>query len=305
MNTLETNARKPWVAVLLSLFCTGLGQVYCGRIVAGSVLFLASLTFVPFALGLATFEVSTVVLLAFIVSSFAVAGISLYAAIDAYRLARRLGANYQPKDYNRPIVYAVFIVAAGFTCPVGAAMFVRANVVEAFYCPAESMAPSILRGDRFLVNKLAYRRGEPDRGDILVFLNPQDRQINYVKRLIGLPGDRVEVRAGEVYLNGQKLPHEPADESKLRSAHQPEGEQAFYESNGGRRYLILRGTAESETADYPETVVPAGHVFVLGDHRDRSKDSRAFGFVPLGDVKGRAEYIYLPAASWSRFGECR
>jgi signal peptidase I len=300
----QPSSRKPWLALVLSLFSTGLGHIYCGRIGTGLILFLASLLFAPLAVVAALLEPSTPLLVGLILAALGVLGLYLFAALDAYRTARRMGENFQPRDYNRGIVYALFLLV-GVTYPAGVLHFLRANFFEAFAIPNASEAPNLLPGDRILVNKAASRAKFPRRGDLVVFHRPGDRRLTYVKRVIALPGDTVAVRAGRVFVNGKKLRRDPLPLSSLASIRDELDGRVFSESNAGSRYLILIGPAPSPVADYPPKKVPEDTCFVLGDNRNRSEDSRHFGFVPLGDIVGLVQYIYWPAETWSRFGAYR
>lgn len=129
-----------------------------------------------------------------------------------------------------------------------------------------SMQPTLYAGNFVLVNKLAYQLGKPSRGDIIVFRYPPDpTQVPYIKRVIGLPGDRVSITGGKVYINGAQL-IEP--------------------------YLI------TTTNRGGEWTVPEGNLFVMGDNRNNSSDSRSWGFVPLQNVIGKAEVVYWPPQKW-------
>jgi signal peptidase I len=128
-----------------------------------------------------------------------------------------------------------------------------------------SMQPTLYAGEFVLVNKLAYKFGEPQRGDIIVFEQTFDPEEPYIKRIIGLPGDTVEIRGGRVYVNGNLL-HEPYIKDSPR-----------YEDSW---------------------VVPEGQLFVLGDNRNNSSDSHIWGFVSLDQVIGRAEAVYWPVSEW-------
>ncbi len=129
-----------------------------------------------------------------------------------------------------------------------------------------SMQPTLYAGNFVLVNKLAYKLGTPGRGDIIVFLYPPDpTQVPYIKRVIGLPGDHVHIANGKVYVNGEMLV-EP--------------------------YLV---TATNRGGDWN---VPANSLFVMGDNRNNSSDSRSWGYVPLGNVIGKAEVVYWPPQKW-------
>ena len=131
-----------------------------------------------------------------------------------------------------------------------------------------SMVPTLHPSDYVVVNKLAYLLGKPHRGDIIVFKYPPDpTQIPYIKRVIGLPGDQIHITAGRVYINGVILT-EP--------------------------YLVV------PTNSGGDWTVPENNLFVLGDNRNGSSDSRAWGMVPMGNVIGKAEVIYWPPQHWAQ-----
>jgi signal peptidase I len=129
-----------------------------------------------------------------------------------------------------------------------------------------SMQPTLYAGNFVLVNRLAYRIGKPSRGDIIIFRYPPDpTQVPYIKRVIGLPGDTIHITDGKVYINGDLLV-EP--------------------------YLV---TTTNRGGDW---TVPANSLFVMGDNRNNSSDSRSWGFVPLQNVIGKAEVVYWPPQKW-------
>jgi len=170
------------------------------------------------------------------------------------------------------------------------ALFIRTFLVQAFKIPSGSMLETLQIGDHILVNKLRYgirmpimgKRvvsfTDPRRGDIIVFVYPVDPSKDFIKRVIGEPGDTVEVKHKQVYVNGQKV-------------EDPWGH--FVEGPGENSRLSPRD-------NFGPVTVPSDQVFVMGDNRDRSYDSRFWGFVPLDDVRGKAFVIY-----WSWDGEDR
>ncbi|MCY2966801.1 MAG: signal peptidase I, partial [Planctomycetota bacterium] len=140
------------------------------------------------------------------------------------------------------------------------------------------------------------------RGDEVVFRVPSEPGMKWVKRIIALPGDTVEVKDNEVFVNGQKLPREPVPRARLGAAAPEIKGEVFEETNSSRRYRILFAADTKPLPDYPQTTVPEGACFVLGDNRNNSRDSRTIGFVAIGDVLGDVQYKYWPAATWTRFG---
>jgi signal peptidase I len=167
--------------------------------------------------------------------------------------------------------------------------FVLTFVVQAFQIPTGSMIPKLLIGDFLLVNKMAYVRpvfpGEGwlvphkriERKDIIVFRWPKDLTKDFVKRVIGLEGDKVEIRAKQLFVNDQPI-DEPYKVHKDSPANANDDQYSYSQAIG---------------ANYGPVVVPDGHLFVMGDNRDDSADSRTWGFVPLANIKGRPWVIYF------------
>ncbi len=169
------------------------------------------------------------------------------------------------------------------------ALFIRTFVVQAFKIPSGSMKPTLLVGDHILVNKFIYGVKipylntvilpvkDPQRGDIVVFKYPIDPRKDFIKRVIGVPGDVIEIRDKSVYINGQRLNHDVGVYSDPRT---------------------IAGNLRPRDNLGPITV-PLDGLFVMGDNRDESFDSRFWGFVPLRDVSGKAFIIYW---SWDSDG---
>ena len=164
------------------------------------------------------------------------------------------------------------------------ALFVRTFVVQAFKIPTGSMEKNLLIGDHLLVNKFVFAPtatsledtllpiDEIERGDVVVFKFPQDPERDFIKRVIGLPGDTIELRQKRVFVNGAKL-----DEPYVQYLSPPE------ESSPDDIDVRVR---------YGPVTVPAGHYFMMGDNRDNSEDSRFWGFLPRSYVKGKALFVY-------------
>jgi signal peptidase I len=176
------------------------------------------------------------------------------------------------REYAESIIIAIVL-----------ALVIRTFVVQAFKIPSGSMEDTLLIGDHILVNKLAYGLqvpfvdakirlfgliGDPDRGDIIVFPFPRDPSRDFIKRVVGVPGDRIEVRNHHVYINSEPL-KEPYVKLDDRAAAHP-----------------------SRYSRWGPDVVPPGKLFVMGDNRDNSADGRDWGFLDSSQVKGRAFIIY-------------
>ncbi len=209
------------------------------------------------------------------------------------------------------IVVIVLIVVAAKTA-----------IAEPFYVPSGSMEPTLLIGDELLATKYPYGYGTaslpafidlprsgrifaalPKRGDVVVFRWPGDASQVWVKRVIGLPGDRIAMRGGQVWINGKPAALRPDGTGMVES---DDGSQArahrFVETlPGGREHMIFKLVAREPLDTMPETTVPPGHLFVMGDNRDNSADSRVpvrfggVGMLPVANLVGRVDAI---VGSW-------
>ncbi len=304
----QTSVRFPWIALALSFLSSGVGHIYCGRIVKGLFLYSARFLLPVLCIIAAFAQPSNGVLLGLIlVPAAATVIIYLYSPIDAYAIAKRAGPDYKLKEYNRASLYWL-LVAMQLTYPVALTWGVREYVYEAVLIPVRSMSPNFLAGDRILVNKRPFRDGFPERGDVVVFRTPPSEVGHtWIKRVIGLAGDRIVIKGREIEVNGKKLERERVPtESIAQIRKQVEG-YVYYESHAGRRYRVLYtdGPLHESIAGEFDVTVPERSVFVLGDNRDRSRDSRNIGSIHVGDVIGYVDYIYFPAETWSRFGVYR
>ena len=188
----------------------------------------------------------------------------------------------------------------------------KSNYVEAFSIPSASNYPTIVPGDRFLANKLSYKNNDPKRGDLIVFLSPHNRRMNYIKRVVAIAGDTVEIKDGQVYVNDRKLPRQKLDPAVLDNIRikidgKPLEGDIFEETNGDAKYKIFltKNLNDNTSHDLAKTTVPKYHCFVLGDNRNLTHDSRNFGPISLATIKGRADYLYYPAMDRSRFGKLK
>ncbi len=183
-------------------------------------------------------------------------------------------------------------------------LLLRSFLVEPFRIPSGSMMPTLLIGDFILVNKFSYgvrlpvlnnkiiELGEPQRGDIVVFRFPKQPTVDYIKRVIGLPGDRIAYFDKKVYVNGQLVSQ--LSEGRYQGVGQGAnmtGAELLTEDLTGVKHSILISPGLSSVEDV--FVVPQGHYFVMGDNRDNSNDSRYWGMVPEGNLVGKAFFIWM------------
>ena len=251
--------RRPWLAGLLNLVSLGLGFVYLGK----PRWALATLLAAPLLIGLFAWT-----RLMFLPVGFAAWGVALLAlwlgsAVLGWRTARRQEAA-PPRRYQRWYVYALYFVAVASAYQL--LLDYRGTIFgyETFRFPSASMLETLRPGDYIVSDTWRFGRHEPQRGELVVFIHPQDRSVKFVKRIIGLPGEAVQMRGGEVRIDGK-----PLDELYVDPAH-----------NLG---------LDLQSKEYR---VPAGKYFVLGDNRDNSADSRQFGSIARGDLYGSVEHIW-------------
>ncbi len=197
---------------------------------------------------------------------------------------------------------------------LGVALFLRAFVVEAFQIPSGSMIPTLDVGDHIFVSKFAYsigipftntkivKLGKPKRGDVIVFKYPPDQSIDYIKRVMGLPGETLQVRHDEVFINGRPLARERLnvpcltnDSRDFESDEERHPCEVWLEHLGNKTHQVHQEPMRSMSSDFGPVTIPPGSYFAMGDNRDNSKDSRVWGFVPFDLIKGRALIIW-----WSR-----
>lgn len=264
--------RRPWLAALLGLLGGPLGQIYAGRLLRSFVLWVVGSlllpiwTFMAISLPVGGFGILILILVR--------VGLPLYLMVDAYVVAKR-HRDAPLSRFQRWWVYLLaFLVFFGTNHCV--ATMIRMHVAEAFVIPTRSMAPTMVPGDRVLVDKLWYRPSNMKRNDIAVFRRLDSAP--YAMRVVGLPGDTIQMVDEQVLLNGE----------------------AWSDS-----YAFLDASLPQypELANFGPIEVPADAFFVLGDNRRRSADSRINGPISFSDLHGKACMIY-----WSqerRFADAR
>ncbi|MBM3518156.1 MAG: signal peptidase I [Alphaproteobacteria bacterium] len=235
---------------------------------------------------------------------------------DKISLTRRKKKEGGLGETLRTIVYAVAI-----------ALVVRTVAFEPFNIPSESMMPTLLVGDYLFVSKYAYGYSHhslpfgvgqvwrvrvlervPERGDIAVFKLPRDNATDYIKRVIGLPGDRIQVKGGQLFINDEPVKRERIADFLYqdrfgRSVLVPQYRETL---PSGRSYLTLDLEGSSEYDDTPVYTVQPGHYFALGDNRDNSLDSRVksgVGQIPAENLVGRAEFLFFSTDAMGEWWE--
>jgi signal peptidase I len=298
MSTL-VRPRKPLLALMMSLVLPGFGQLYNGEPNRAIWLFLAycGLTAVGAAFA-ALYVPSGLMMAALLVGLCLTVGIWIYSMVDAWKTAKRQ-PDFVPRAWQTSGLYVLVVIVCVFIVQPLFGSYVRDHEVESFRDPSSSMEPTLMRGDYIFADK-RYNcpncKQAVQRGDIAIFTYPNDRTVYYVKRIVGLPGERVQIRGHDVLIDGRSL---------LISASQTSDWQQVVEGDGPRQWRVIWAKSEGSATDI-DTRVPAGHVFVLGDNRNVSVDSRSIGTVPLQDVVGRVRQVWGSYADghvrWARMG---
>lgn len=206
-----------------------------------------------------------------------------------------------PAEGSEPLLVEY---ARSFFPVVLVVLLLRSFLVEPFRIPSGSMMPTLLVGDFILVNKFTYgirlpvlnnkviELGEPQRGDIVVFRFPKQPSVDYIKRVIGLPGDRIAYFGKKLYVNGQPVRQTSLGRYQgVGQGSSMTGAEHLEEDLTGVKHSILISPGVSSVEDV--FVVPKGHYFVMGDNRDNSNDSRYWGMVPEANLVGQAFFIWM------------
>lgn len=266
--------KKPIFALILSAFVPGLGQGYLGFFRKAVIFFFLPLLF--HSLVIFCFLSPAVRWNIFFQSApLFIICLQLFIAMDAYREASAINKkenNLTEKTSLRQIVSIIAVLFLSFFISLPSFMvlgintFIRKHVASPFRIPTNSMSPTIKEGDQILVMH-SHRSESFKRGDIIAFTIPGDIKKLHIKRIVGLPGEKIEIRDGGIILNGAKI------ESKFQ-------------------YFNIEGSPYGKIGE--TLAVPQNSYFVLGDKSNQSSDSRYYGFVPEANIKGKVRKIYMP-----------
>ena len=197
------------------------------------------------------------------------------------------------------------------TYAVLAALAIRSFLFEPFSIPSGSMYPNLKVGDYLFVSKYSYGFSkhslplslplfpgrifyeEPKRGDIVVFKTPEDNRTDYIKRLIGKPGDKIKMVSNEIFVNDKKISTKFIANEQYKFMDVKKIEERLQNNKSYYIYEFMRPFIDLDTNNFSEVTVPVDHFFVLGDNRDNSQDSRYIGFIPKNNLVGRAEIVFI------------
>lgn len=275
--------KNPWLAGLLSLFVWGLGHYYCGHTKKGILLFLAYFP-AMFMVGILCFlpppKLNIALYILFLLST------NILIAWDAIQLTKGL----TPSESAQKIISVnsiILLMAVGLiTIRLFKSTVIKNHFFEAFKITSASMAPALQNKDFVLIDKWNFKKGEILRGDVIVFLFSDDPEKKFIKRVIGLPGEKLSIMNGTVFINGKEL-----NETYSNHSYPIEEKSSALWNNFG------------------PVDIPKDNVFVLGDNRQNSLDSRQKGFIKSTNILGKAGVIYFSFQDypfqirWNKIGE--
>jgi signal peptidase I len=285
-NNTTYSRRKWWVAGLLTLIVTGLGHVYNGYFIRGLMLFCIDLLVIVLMLAglLVSFGLSkSAFIIVCIVLIIILLGYRTYVLIDSIIGARVQHLRYSPKKYNRWFVYAGFAVLVIIIIHPLIINVSRAAMIEAYIVPTESMAPTLYIGDCIFVDKTRYCKSLPNRGEVIV-VSSQERK--FVKRTIGVPGDTVEITNTVLLINSTPIKEHYTIHTDIST--------------------MVKSISPRD--NYGPVIIAENQIFVLGDNRDNSIDSRFWGPVNINAIEGLVKKIYFSIdlvdmkVRWERIG---
>ncbi len=266
---------------MLSLIQPGLGQLYNGEIRKALIFYLLPLLFVPAGVLCIHAEFIRVFLATYLLLALAY---YFYAIVDSIKTAKIFKYQYEPNKFNNVYVYiGTYLLITIVSSSLSAVM--KSNFVQAFKMSSAAMEPTLLLGDHVLTDRSQSAR-KPNRGDLIVFEYPEDPTKDFIKRVVAVGGDTVEIRNKELLVNGKAV-------SEAYAVHN--------EAN-------MVPASENPRDNLSSRAIPEGEYFVMGDNRDRSYDSRFWGSVPKSRVKGTVKSIYWSwdkekfAVRWDRVG---
>lgn len=286
--------RNPIFAALMSAILPGFGQLYNGQINKSLWIFLAfCLLAMPLTVVVALYLPVKLTAVVLALASLMTLAVWLYGIVDAWITARNQ-VNFRLQPWQANGMYtAVFLICSLLILP-SMIFWVRDNQVQSFSIPSNSMSPTVMRGDILFADKnynCPYCRTSVSRGDVAIFVFPNNRNNFYIKRVLGLPGDKIQITEQGVSLNGTVLGQRSTETESIETIEDKSWTVAWNEES---------------LQEYDVTVSP-GHAFVLGDNRSKSNDSRVFGLVPLSDIVGLPRQIWFSKGPdgirWSRMGK--
>ena len=282
---MNDKARSPWFAGILTFFVIGLGHLYSGQAKKGIILyFVGQGIFLAIFLPLLYFYTTGAMIFAAVLGGIA---FLIYCIFDAVKVSKQKIYGYALKSYNRWYVYLGCLVLATFVIQPVVSSSIKMFLFQAYKIPAGSLKPTLRVGDHILAKKLLAVKQGINRGDMIIFPFPKDTSKDFIKRVVAIGGETIEIVNKKVFINGELI-EEPyivhSDPNIIPKGQQPRD-------------------------NYGPSMIPEDLLFVMGDNRDQSYDSRFWGFVKKSDVTGKARSIYWSwdkenfKVRWNRIGK--
>ena len=281
---------RAFLGGMLSLWVPGLGQIFARQWSFGVTLVLCDIVAGTLGTVMLGRIAAPALMPAYIAFFLPFVIFHIWAAIDASRRIRRLVRWTRVRPvYSTWFCTAMVILAGqGIKAVIPPPVLLWSNIVDSFTMPA------LLTGD-FIISRTPEPGTTPAYGDIVLFNNPKDPAHLYIRRVVALEGDHVALKHGQLYLNGNPVPESPVVSDRADDA-------AYTETlPSGRRFTIVRAASDSRFYDRPDIVVPAGHVFVMGDNRDNSVAGQAMediGLIPTSSIAARMEFVVFSSDPW-------
>lgn len=275
--------RHPCIAGLLTFLSRGLGHVYAGSPKRGLILFTIEQCLL-LALGVSTLAY-TPDIFSLLVAVVIGIGFTAFCVVDAVKIAKSNRHRYELAKYNRWFVYLGYYVILSLGVSTGLSEGVKANLVKAYKLPSRSMEPTLLPGDHVLVDHSA-KATSPQKGQIIIFEYPENPTKDFIKRVVAVGGDTVEIKDKQLYVNGKAVKEEYIEHKEIETI----------------------PASQNPRDNFGPIEVPGNSYFVMGDNRDITYDSRFFGAVAKDKVKGIVKSIYWSwdrekfAVRWDRIG---
>ena len=265
--------RNPWLAGLFTFFTIGLGHIYTGQAKKGILLFfIGQGALLAGALPLIYYFPTVTIFISTLLIGFA---FFIYCILDAVKVSKRYRFEYTLKKYNKWYIYVGCWILAAFIIQPIVSSSIKLFIIQAYKIPSGAMKPTLQVGDHIIADKFTYRNSEPKRGDIAIFPFPEDPSKDFIKRIVGMGGDTLEIRNKQVFINGEPY-------------------QERYKVDNDS-YIFPKNVQPRD--NYGPIKIPEDSLFVMGDNRDASYDSRFWGLVKKSSVKGKAKSIYW---SWDK-----
>lgn len=287
-------------SLILSMIMPGLGQFYNNQISKGISIFLSFsfsiLLFSWVAIHGPNKVLSLLVLAGFLLS------LSIYILniADAFKKANTQSGE---STYHKFHIFLSVLFFGYFFILQQIADYTGTHIIKFYTVPSQSMSPNVVEGDYIFVSKdincIGCKRSIK-RGDIATFVYPNDRTTTYIKRIIGLPGDTIEIKSNNILVNGKSISRGMVTELGSKNLNEQLTDHiAILEvTDSGETYPVL--WKKDETTKDEQYKVPFGHVFVLGDNRSHASDSRHFGYLPLTDLIGISKQVFISTSDFSR-----